>query len=129
MKKPKRAVNKKLAGALIGYARSSYQNLAGRMEPPVSRPMISQIMLDATCNERLMNQVTEILRPAAAALMGELFNLVNGARSAPDLLDVLFPPVCVDPESIGLPVTEGNHNTLLEKKGERKDGNNRDCAG
>jgi len=113
MKKSKRAVNKKLAGALIGYARSSYQNLAGRMEPPVSRPMISQIMLDATCNERLMNQVTEILRPAAADLAAEIAHLYGQ-----DLLDVLFPPVCVDPESVALPVTEGNHSTLLEKKGE-----------
>lgn len=91
MKKPKRNVNKELLGALLGYAGSSYQDLARRMDPPVSRPMISQIMLDETCNERLMTQVTEILRPAAADLAFEVENLYDQ-----DLFEALFPLVSQD---------------------------------
>ncbi|MBA7582940.1 hypothetical protein ES708_24878 [subsurface metagenome] len=88
MKKPKRIVNKKLLGALIGHAGTSYQDLANRMNPPVSRPLISQIMLAETCNERLMTQVTEILRPAFEDLTHEVLHVDRNS-----LLDHLFPLV------------------------------------
>ena len=110
MKKPKRNVNKELLGALLGYAGSSYQDLARRMDPPVSRPMISQIMLDETCNERLMTQVTEILRPALADLMSETFRYQT--LSTQVFFDVLFPPVCPHPISVAPPTTEGNDSDL-----------------
>jgi len=109
MKKQKRNVNKELIGALIGYAGSSYTDLANRMDPPVSRPMISQIMLDETCNERLMNQVTEILRPAAADLAVKIHNLFGQ-----DLLDAIFPRV--HPESVAPTETEKDSPDFPERK-------------
>ena len=112
MKKIKRTVNKKLVDALLGYAGSSFQDLADRVDPPVSRPAISNIMLKETCNERLQKQVTELLRRAAADLAFEIENLYEM-----DIFDALFPPVCVNHESVAPPVTELNHNILPERKG------------
>lgn len=105
MKKIKRTVNKKMVDALIGYAGMRFQDLADRMDPPVARPSISNIMLNDTANERLQNQVTEVLRPVVAELASELRQLHDA-----DLLDALFP--CVYHESVAPPRTEEHEHNL-----------------
>jgi len=113
MEKTKRIVNKNLLNALITYRGLNLKTLGKRCDPPVTNAALSLFISRKNGSAKLGTQVTEILRPAAADLAAEIAHLCSQ-----DLLDVLFPPVCVDPESVALPITEENHSTLLERKGE-----------
>ena len=115
MKKRNRTVNKKLIDAAIAYVGSSYLDLSRRVDPPVTRPRISQIMNGGHENERIMRQITELLQPVFDKLADEIMyiDLLNT-----QLQDYFFPRVYH--ESVGLhkqgedlsrfPVTEEKNN-------------------
>lgn len=75
MNNQKRTVNKKLADSLAGYVGFSYQDMANRMSPTVSRSMISYIMGGKSCNARLQSQIAALLLPAFDDLIREVLHV------------------------------------------------------
>lgn len=114
MKKPKRSVNKKLVDALITYAGHNYKSIADRIDPPITRPMISYATLGKGCPEYLARQLADLLRPVLNDLISEILHVDRN-----HFVDHLFP--CVDHESVDQEGTEENSSPIPEKKEVVKD--------
>ena len=83
----KRCVNKKLASALMAYLELNGSDIGAMCDPPVTRSAIHRTLSGEISSERLLCQITEILRNAAEELR-DLYSMNVG-----NLFEVLFPCV------------------------------------